>query len=133
MTLAMERAGIGPGEVSYINAHGTSTVAGDPAETEAIKRALGEEAYRVPVSATKSIHGHLIGGAGALEASICIQALREGVIPPTINLETPDPACDLDYVPNKARRADVEITMSNSFGFGGHNATLVLGKFGRGG
>jgi beta-ketoacyl-acyl-carrier-protein synthase II len=130
MTLAMERAGIEAAEVSYINAHGTSTMAGDPAETEAIKRALGKEAYRVPVSATKSIHGHLIGGAGALEATICIQALREGVIPPTINLETPDPACDLDYVPKEARRADLEITLSNSFGFGGHNATLVLGRFG---
>lgn len=126
MSLAMARAGIAPGDVSYVNAHGTSTLAGDPAETEALKRALGEHAYRVPVGATKSMTGHLIGGAGALEAVICVQALRTGVIPPTINLETPDPACDLDYVPHQARRAELEVALSNSFGFGGHNATLVF-------
>ena len=126
MTQAMERAGVGPGEVSYINTHGTSTLLGDPAETQAIKRAFGELAYHVPASATKSMHGHLIGGTGALEAAISVQALREGIIPPTINLETPDPACDLDYVPNQARQADLDVVLSNSIGFGGHNATLVL-------
>jgi beta-ketoacyl-acyl-carrier-protein synthase II len=129
MSLAMTRAGIDPSEVSYINAHGTSTTVGDPAETEAIKRALGEHAYRVPVSATKSMTGHLIGGAGALEAIICVQALRTGIIPPTINLEMPDPACDLDYVPHQARRAELDTILSNSFGFGGHNTTLVLRAF----
>jgi 3-oxoacyl-(acyl-carrier-protein) synthase len=126
MSLAMERAGIAPDDISYINAHGTATPLGDPAETQAIKRALGELAYQVPISSTKSMTGHLAGGAGALEAAVCVQVLREGIIPPTINLETPDPACDLDYVPNRARRADVVIAISNSFGFGGHNASLVL-------
>jgi 3-oxoacyl-(acyl-carrier-protein) synthase len=129
MGLAMQRAGIAPSAVSYINAHGTSTVAGDPAETQAIKQALGEWAWKVPVSSTKSVHGHLIGGAGALEAVICVQALRSGCVPPTINLETPDPACDLDFVPNQARHADLEFALSNSFGFGGHNATLALKAF----
>jgi 3-oxoacyl-(acyl-carrier-protein) synthase len=126
MTLAMQRARIGPADVSYINTHGTSTPLGDPAETQAIKRGLGEHAYRVPASATKSMTGHLVGGAGALEAAICVQALRTGTIPPTINLETPDPACDLDYVPNRARQEVVQVALSNSIGFGGHNATLVL-------
>jgi beta-ketoacyl-acyl-carrier-protein synthase II len=129
MTLAMERAGVAPEDVSYINTHGTSTQLGDPAETAAIKRALGDHAYRVPASATKSMTGHLTGGAGALEAAICVQALRTSVIPPTINLDTPDPTCDLDYVPNQARQADLDIALSNSIGFGGHNATLVLKAF----
>ncbi|MEJ2208777.1 MAG: beta-ketoacyl-ACP synthase II [Anaerolineae bacterium] len=129
MLQALARAGVEPGDVSYINAHGTSTLAGDPAETEAIKRALGEHAYRVPVSATKSMTGHLIGGAGALETIICVQALRTGIVPPTINLDTPDPACDLDYVPHQARRAELDVILSNSFGFGGHNATLVFRAF----
>ncbi len=129
MALALRHAGIRPEELSYINAHGTSTPLGDPAETAAIKQALGEHAHRVPVSSTKSMTGHLAGGSGALEAAICIQALRTGIIPPTINLETPDPACDLDYVPNQARQADLEVALSNSFGFGGHNATLVLRAF----
>lgn len=129
MTLAMERAGVAPEDVSYINTHGTSTQLGDPAETAAIKRALGDHAYRVPASATKSMTGHLTGGAGALEAAICVQALRTSVIPPTINLDTPDPTCDLDYVPNQARQADLDIVLSNSIGFGGHNATLVLKAF----
>ncbi len=126
MSLAMARAGIVPEEVSYVNSHGTGTPAGDLAETEAIKRALGAHAYRVPVGATKSMTGHLVGGAGALEAIICIQALRTGIIPPTINLDTHDPACDLDYVPHRARHAELEVTLSNSIGFGGHNASLVL-------
>jgi 3-oxoacyl-[acyl-carrier-protein] synthase II len=129
MTLAIERAGVTPKDVSYINTHGTSTQLGDPAETVAIKRVMGDHAYRVPASATKSMTGHLIGGAGALEAAICVQALRTSIIPPTINLETPDPACDLDYVPNQARRAELDIALSNSIGFGGHNATLVLKAF----
>ena len=129
MELAIQRAGISPADVSYINAHGTSTPLGDPAETAAIKQAFGEHAYRLPVSSTKSMTGHLAGGSGALEAAICVQALRSGIIPPTINLETPDPACDLDYVPNQARRAELDVVLSNSFGFGGHNATLVLRAF----
>lgn len=129
MSLAIQRAGVAPEEVSHINAHGTSTLLGDPAETEAIKRALGEHAYQVPISATKSMTGHLSGGAGSLEAAICVQTLREGIIPPTINLETPDPACDLDYVPNQARWADMEVVLTNSFGFGGHNTTLVFRAF----
>ena len=126
MDLGMGRAGVGPGDISYINAHGTGTPAGDPAETEALKQSLGDYAYQVPVGATKSITGHLIGGAGALEAVICIQALRTGLIPPTINLDRPDPACDLDYVPNHARQGKLEVALSNSFGFGGHNATLIF-------
>ena len=129
MKLAMQRAGVGPGDVSYINAHATGTPTGDPAETQAIKEALGERAGRVPVSATKSMTGHLLGGAGAIEAIICIQALCTGVIPPTINLDDPDPACDLDYVPHQARRAELEVALSNSFGFGGHNTTLVFRAF----
>ena len=129
MRLAIERAGTKPEEVSYINAHGTATLLGDPAETEAIKAAMGEHAYRVPVSSTKSMTGHLVAGAGSLEAVICVEALRSGIIPPTINLEIPDPACDLDYVPNQAREADLQVVLSNSFGFGGHNATLVLRKY----
>jgi beta-ketoacyl-acyl-carrier-protein synthase II len=126
MVLAMERAGVAPDGVSYINAHGTATPLGDPAETNAIKLALGEHAYRVPVGSTKSMTGHLSGGAGSLEAVICIQALRTGIIPPTINLETPDPTCDLDYVPSAAREASLDVVLSNSFGFGGHNATLAF-------
>jgi 3-oxoacyl-[acyl-carrier-protein] synthase II len=126
MSLAIDRAGIVPEDVSYINAHGTGTPAGDPAETAAIKRALGAHAHRVPISGTKSMTGHLIGGAGALEAVICVQALRNDIVPPTINLDTPDPECDLDYVPHQARQAELEVALSNSFGFGGHNATLIL-------
>ena len=129
MTLAMQRAGITPADVSYINTHGTSTPLGDPAETAAIKLALGEHAYRVPASSTKSMTGHLAAGAGSLEAAICVQALREGIIPPPINLDTPDPACYLDYVPHQARQADLDVVLSNSFGFGGHNGTLALKAF----
>ncbi len=126
MKLAMQRAGITPQEVSYINAHGTGTPIGDPAETSAIRHAFGDYAYRVPVSSTKSMTGHLMGGAGALEAVVCIQALQTGWLPPTINLDTPDPACDLDFIPWRARQAQVEVAVSNSFGFGGHNATLIF-------
>jgi beta-ketoacyl-acyl-carrier-protein synthase II len=126
MSLALERSGVAPEQVSYVNAHGTSTPLGDPAETAAIKLALGDHAYKVPISSTKSMTGHLSAGAGSLEAAICIQALRTNLIPPTINLDTPDPACDLDYVPHRTRQAEVDIVLSNSFGFGGHNAVLVL-------
>jgi 3-oxoacyl-(acyl-carrier-protein) synthase len=126
---ALHRAGVTPQDINYINAHGTATLSGDPAETRAIKRALGAQAYRVPVSSTKSMTGHLVGGAGALEAVICIQALLTGTIPPTTNLEYPDPECDLDYVPNHARQAPLEVVLSNSFGFGGHNSSLVFRAF----
>ncbi|MCP4689871.1 MAG: beta-ketoacyl-ACP synthase II [Desulfobacterales bacterium] len=126
MKLAMERAGVTPGEASYINAHGTSTPSGDPAETRAMKLALGEFASTIPISSTKSMTGHLLGGAGALEAAICIEAMARGVIPPTINLQTPDPTCDLDYTPNKAREASLDVVLSNAFGFGGHNTTLIF-------
>jgi len=129
MALALERAGLCPEQVSYINAHGTSTPAGDAAETVAIKQVFGEYAARLPISSTKSMTGHMLAGAGAFEAVVCVQALREGMIPPTINQQTPDPACDLDYEPNIARRSPVEITLSNSFGFGGHNTTLVTRRF----
>jgi len=126
ITLALQRAGVAPRDVSYVNAHGTSTPLGDPAETQALKHALGAHAYRLPVSATKSMTGHLMGGAGALEAAICVQALRSSLVPPTINLDTPDPACDLDYVPHRARPVDLDVVLSNSFGFGGHNTSLVF-------
>ncbi len=129
MQQAIERAGLRPEEISYINAHGTATLLGDPAETAAIKRAFGDYAYKVPISSTKSSTGHLMGGAGALEAVISIQAIRNGMIPPTLNLDNPDPECDLDYVPKVARRLPVETAISNSFGFGGHNATLVFKAF----
>jgi 3-oxoacyl-[acyl-carrier-protein] synthase II len=129
MQLAMQWAGVQPGDVSYINAHGTSTPSGDLAETRTIKQALGEYAVQIPISSTKSMTGHLLAGAGALEAITCVQAIRDGIIPPTINLDHPDPACDLDYVPWKARRVDVEVVLSNSFGFGGHNVTLAFRAF----
>lgn len=126
MTRALKRAGLTAEMVSYINAHGTSTLSGDPAETRAIKQALGEHAYRVPISSTKSMTGHMLGGAGAFEAVVCVQSMRTGLVPPTINLETPDPECDLDYVPLLARQAGVDIVMSNSMGFGGHNTALIF-------
>jgi 3-oxoacyl-[acyl-carrier-protein] synthase II len=129
ISIAMQRAGITPQQVSYINAHGTSTRSGDPAETRAIRQALGAYASRVAVSSTKSMTGHLLGGAGALETAICVQAARTGLLPPTINLEHPDPACDLDYVPHQARQAEVEVVLSISMGFGGHNVTLVFKKY----
>ncbi len=128
MTAAMADAGIAPADVAYINAHGTSTEANDATETAAIKLALGEDAYRVPVSSTKSMSGHVLGGAGAVEAVASILALERGLLPPTINLENPDPECDLDYVPNQAREFSGEYALSNSFGFGGHNVTLVFGS-----
>ncbi|MRS13010.1 MAG: beta-ketoacyl-[acyl-carrier-protein] synthase II [Actinobacteria bacterium] len=126
MRQALERAGMNPEGIGYINAHGTSTELGDAAETGAVKAVFGADAP--PVSSTKSMTGHLLGGAGALEAVICAKVLAEGVLPPTINYVTPDPACDLDYVPNQAREAAVDAVMSNSFGFGGHNATLIVSR-----
>jgi 3-oxoacyl-[acyl-carrier-protein] synthase II len=128
MTVALQHANLQPKDIGYVNAHGTSTPLNDPSETAAIKTVLGDHAYQVPVSSTKSMTGHLLGAAGALEAAICIKALNESTIPPTINYQTPDPDCDLDYVPNVARQLDFKYALSNSFGFGGHNATLILGK-----
>ena len=129
MTAALRDAKLNPQDVSYINAHGTSTELNDKIETLAIKRALGESARRVPVSSTKSMMGHLIGAAGAVEAIICCLAIAHGAIPPTINYEHPDPDCDLDYVPNQARQLSVSVALSNSLGFGGHNATVAFKTF----
>lgn len=126
MSLALKQAGLEPGAVGYMNAHGTSTELGDAAESGAIRAVFGADAP--PVSSTKSMTGHLLGGAAALEAIACVKALETGVLPPTINYEVPDPACDLDYVPNVARKTDPAVVMSNSFGFGGHNATIALGR-----
>jgi 3-oxoacyl-[acyl-carrier-protein] synthase II len=126
MSRALRKAGIGPEQISYINAHGTSTPLNDKMETIAIKRVFGDHAYRVPISSTKSMVGHLLGAAGAVEAIVSVCTIQEGMIHPTINYEFPDPDCDLDYVPNTPRRAKVEYVLSNSFGFGGHNASLIL-------
>jgi len=129
MKRALADAGVAPEEVEYINAHGTSTPVGDISETVAIKKTFGDHAYKLAVSSTKSITGHLLGAAGGVEAIITGLTLERGVIAPTINLDNPDPECDLDYVPNKARETGVRIAISNSFGFGGHNATIVLKRF----
>jgi 3-oxoacyl-[acyl-carrier-protein] synthase II len=129
MKLALADSGIEPGEVDYINAHGTSTPLGDKPETIAIKAVFGQKAYKIAVGSTKSMTGHLLGAAGGLEAVASILAMEKGIIPPTINLDNPDPECDLDYVPNVARKSLVNVAMSNSFGFGGHNVTLILKKF----
>jgi 3-oxoacyl-[acyl-carrier-protein] synthase II len=129
LKLALSDAAISPSDVEYINAHGTSTVLNDVSETKAIKAALGDHSKKVPVSSNKSMFGHLLGAAGAVEAIFTILTIRDGIIPPTINYDTPDPECDLDYVPNIARKAQVNIALSNSFGFGGINATLVFRKF----
>lgn len=129
MVKAIKDAGIAPEDIDYINAHGTSTPVGDKSETTAIKKALGEHAYKVAVSSTKSMTGHLLGAAGGVEAVICGLTLENGIIPPTINLDDQDPECDLDYVPNVPRKSDVQVAMSNSFGFGGHNATIILKKY----
>jgi len=126
---ALQEAGINPEDVSYINAHGTSTELNDKFETAAIKSAFGEYAYKVPVSSTKSMTGHLLGAAGGIEAIICAKALQEGFIPPTIGYETKDEELDLDYVPNVGRKQELEYALTNSLGFGGHNATLLLKKW----
>jgi 3-oxoacyl-[acyl-carrier-protein] synthase II len=130
MQMALRDAGVEPSEVGYVNAHGTSTPVGDAAETRVLKLALGEEKARnTPISSTKGATGHCLGASGAVEAIFTILALRTGVLPPTINYEVPDPECDLDYIPNEAREQQVEIGVSNSFGFGGHNACIVLRRW----
>jgi 3-oxoacyl-[acyl-carrier-protein] synthase II len=128
MRAAIDRAGIEPDQVGYINAHGTSTPLGDTAETKAIKDVFGDHAYKLAVSSTKSMMGHCFGAAGAIEAMMCVLALHDGKLPPTINYEYPDPTCDLDYVPNEAREAEVEVALSNAMGLGGHNACVLLGR-----
>ncbi|MGN6431021.1 MAG: beta-ketoacyl-ACP synthase II [Gaiellaceae bacterium] len=128
MRAAIDRAGLKPEDVDYINAHGTSTPLGDAAETKAIKDVFGDHAYELAVSSTKSMMGHCFGAAGAIEALMCVLALHEGKLPPTINYEKPDPVCDLDYVPNEARDADVRVALSNAMGLGGHNACVLLGR-----
>jgi 3-oxoacyl-[acyl-carrier-protein] synthase II len=128
MRAALERAGVEPKRVGYINAHGTSTPLGDLAETKAIKDVFGEHAYDLAVSSTKSVMGHTFGAAGVVEAMMCVLAVRDGILPPTINLHRPDPKCDLDYVPNEARAADVEVALSNAMGLGGHNACVLIGR-----
>jgi 3-oxoacyl-[acyl-carrier-protein] synthase II len=128
MRSALARAGVAPERVGYVNAHGTSTPLGDLAETRAIKQVFGEHAYELAVSSTKSVTGHCFGAAGAVEATMCVLALHHGVLPPTINYREPDPECDLDYVPNEARRAEVDVALSNAMGLGGHNGCVVLGR-----
>lgn len=129
MTLALKSAGLQPSDIDYINAHGTGTPLNEKFETMAIKRAFGDYAYRVPISSTKSMTGHMLGAAGAMEVIFCLKAIQEGILPPTINQEVPDPDCDLDNIPNEARRKDVRYAMSNSMGFGGHNAVLILARW----
>lgn len=127
--LAMKAAGVNPEQVGYISAHGTATELNDISETKAIKAAFGDYAYNVPISSTKSMTGHMMGATGALETIFCVQAVRENCVPPTIHYQTPDPRCDLDYVPNQARQVNVGVAVNNAFGFGGHNAVLVIKKF----
>jgi 3-oxoacyl-[acyl-carrier-protein] synthase II len=129
MRMALDSAGVRPGEVSYINAHGTGTPYNDLFETQAVKSVFGDAAYRVPISSTKSMTGHMLGAAGALEAVICLQSMRDGIIPPTINLRVKDEELDLDYVPESAREAQLRYVMSNSLGFGGHNATVLFAQY----
>ncbi len=129
MKMALKAAGMQPGEISYINAHGTSTPQGDVAETQAIKSVFGEHARRLVVSSSKGALGHMLGAAGGVETVICAKAIENGIVPPTINLDNPDPACDLDYAPHQARKLEVNAALNNSFGFGGHNATLLAKKF----
>jgi 3-oxoacyl-[acyl-carrier-protein] synthase II len=129
MKMALRQAGLNPGDVSYINAHGTSTPQGDVCETQAIKTVFGSHAKKVAVSSTKGATGHMLGAAGAVEMTVCALAIKHGVVPPTINLQVPDPECDLDYVPNTARELKVNVIINNSFGFGGHNASIAARKF----
>jgi 3-oxoacyl-[acyl-carrier-protein] synthase II len=129
MREALEVARLAPDDIDYVNAHGTSTSVNDSIETLAIKRAFGEAAYNVPISSTKSMMGHLIAAAGSVEAIVCLLTIRDGMLPPTINLENPDPECDLNYIPNEARRKQVDVALSNSFGFGGQNITLIIKRF----
>jgi 3-oxoacyl-[acyl-carrier-protein] synthase II len=129
MLAALRNAGMNPGEVQYVNAHGTSTPLGDANETAAVKAAFGDHAYKLAVNSTKSMHGHLLGAAGGVEAVITALAIHHQVSPPTMNILTPDPACDLDYVPNAAREMRIEAALSNSFGFGGTNGTLAFRRF----
>jgi beta-ketoacyl-acyl-carrier-protein synthase II len=129
MLLSLESAGINPDELNYINAHGTATQLNDLSETRAIKTAFKEQAYKIPISSTKSMTGHMMGTTGALEAILCVQSVRDNIVPPTINYHTPDPNCDLDYVPNQARELQVNVAMSNAFGFGGHNAVLIVREY----
>jgi 3-oxoacyl-[acyl-carrier-protein] synthase II len=129
MKWSLQDAGIDPEDVDYINAHGPGTPVGDPIETLAIKTLFGENAYNIPVSSTKSVTGHAMGAAGAIEAIFCVKALQDGILPPTVNYDTPDPECDLDYVPNTARKANIKIALSNSFGLGGQNACVVFRKY----
>ena len=128
MRAALERTGIAPERVGYINAHGTSTPLGDAAETKAIKDVFGDHAYELAVSSTKSVMGHCFGAAGAIEATMCVLAIADGILPPTINLHNPDPDCDLDYVPNEARKARIDVALSNAMGLGGHNACVLVGR-----
>ena len=129
MRMALRSAGLNPTDVDYINAHGTSTPLGDIAETKAVKNVFGDHARKLVVSSTKGALGHMLGAAGAVELSICIKAIGTQIVPPTINLDNPDPQCDLDYVPHQPRELKVNTIVNNSFGFGGHNATLVARKF----
>jgi 3-oxoacyl-[acyl-carrier-protein] synthase II len=133
MRAALARARVKPADVDYVNAHGTSTPLGDLAETNALKDVFGDHAYKLAVSSTKSMMGHCFGAAGAIEAMMCVKAIHEGVIPPTINYEHPDPACDLDYVPNEAREAKVDVALSNAMGLGGHNGCVLFGRTDRNG
>jgi len=129
VAMALADSGIRPEQVDYVNAHGTATELNDPMETRAIKRALGKHAYNIAMSSTKSMTGHAMGATAAMEAAFCVLAIRDQLAPPTINYETPDPECDLDYVPNTARQMLIQVAVSNAFGFGGHNASLVFKKF----
>lgn len=129
MRMAIKDSGLKPEEIDYINAHGTSTAYNDKFETIAVKEVFGEHAYKLAMSSTKSMTGHLLGAAGGVEAIFSVLAIRDSILPPTINYETPDPECDLDYVPNKARKQVLNTAMSNSLGFGGHNATIIFKKY----
>jgi 3-oxoacyl-[acyl-carrier-protein] synthase II len=129
MQIALRDAGMAPGQVDYINAHGTSTLLGDRAESDAVKSIFGDHAYRLAVSSTKSMTGHMLGAAGGVEAIFSVLSIRDGVLPPTINLDNPSEGCDLDYVPNEAREISVDVVLSNSFGFGGTNGTLVINRY----